>query len=113
MRTWALDLCHRVEGELDAGQLGEAVEEWLHGRMLLSGLSVIETLRERWAPSKGAFLELMLLFQCQMYVKLDRLVPGCQWHVLQIPGVLPPPVRDLILTKVVGPEAATAAEATS
>ncbi|MGW2748075.1 hypothetical protein [Streptomyces sp. NPDC001450] len=111
VREWALDLCRRVEGELEARQLGEAAEEWLHGRMLPCGLSVIETLRERRAPSKGAFSALMWLFQCQMYVKLDRLAPGCQWHVLQIPGVLPPPVRDLILTKVVGPEAATTAEA--
>ncbi|MEU0389144.1 hypothetical protein [Streptomyces chartreusis] len=107
VREWALDLCQRVERELDAGQLGEAVEEWLHGRLLPSGVSVTETLRDRrWAPSKGAFSALMLLFQCQMFVLLDGLVPGCQWHVLQIPRVLPPPVRDLILSKVVGPETA-------
>lgn len=49
-----MDLCQRVENEVEAGQLGEAVEEWLHGRMLASGLSVIETLREYWTPSKGA-----------------------------------------------------------
>lgn len=55
----------------------------------------------------------MLLFQCQMFVLLDGLVPGCQWHVLQIPRVLPPPVRDLILSKVVGPETAAAGEAIS
>ncbi|WP_369244472.1 hypothetical protein [Streptomyces sp. R41] len=112
VREWALDLCERVEGELDAGQLGEAVTQWVHGRQLLSGLSVIETLRDRrWSPSKGAFSALMLLFQCQMFVMLDSLVPGCQWHVLQIPAVVPPPVRDLILSKVVGPEAAAAGEA--
>ncbi|MFJ3419604.1 hypothetical protein ACIPN8_25020 [Streptomyces sp. NPDC086082] len=106
VREWALDLCDRVEGELNAGRLGEAVTQWMHGRQLLSGLSVIETLRERrWSPSKGALSALMLLFQCQMFVVLDSLVPGCQWHVLQIPGVVPPPVRDLILDKV-RPEAA-------
>ncbi|MEU8812575.1 hypothetical protein ACN6K5_001571 [Streptomyces violaceoruber] len=114
VRGWALDLCQRAERELDAGQLGEAVEEWLHGRLLPSGVSVTETLRDRrWAPSKGAFSALMLLFQCQMFVLLDGLVPGCQWHVLQIPRVLPPPVRDLILSKVVGPEASAAGEAMS
>lgn len=42
-----------------------------------------------------------------------ELVPGFQWHVLQIPRVLPPPVRDLILSKVVGPEAAAAGETIS
>jgi hypothetical protein len=75
VRDWALDLCQRVEGELDAEQVGEAVMEWLHGRQLLSGLSVIETLRDRrYPPSKGAFSALMLLFQCQMFVMLDSLV---------------------------------------
>ncbi|MGQ4465309.1 hypothetical protein ACN6LC_004710 [Streptomyces violaceoruber] len=114
VREWALDLCQRVERELDAGQLGEAVEEWLHGRLLPAGVSVTETLRDRrWAPSKGAFSALMLLFQCQMFVLLDGLEPGCQWHVLQIPRVLPPPVRDLILSKVVGPETAAAGEGIS
>ncbi|MGN9763459.1 hypothetical protein ACTMVF_42005 [Streptomyces sp. SD31] len=63
VREWALDLCQRVERQLDAGQLGEAVEEWLHGRLLPSGVSVTETLRDRrWAPSKGVFSALMLLF---------------------------------------------------
>ncbi|MGW0345932.1 hypothetical protein ACWDX8_04875 [Streptomyces anthocyanicus] len=114
VREWALDLCQRVERELDAGQLGEAVEEWLHGRLLPSGVSVTETLRaRRWPPSKGAFSALMLLFQCQMFVLLDGLVPGCQWHVLKIPRVLPPPVRDLILSKMVGPDASAAGEASS
>ncbi|MEU6885655.1 hypothetical protein ABZ918_10660 [Streptomyces viridosporus] len=114
VREWALDLCQRVEGELDAGQVGEAVEEWLHGRLLPSGVFVTETLRDRrWTPSKGAFSALTLLFQCQMFALLDGLVPGCQWHVLQNPRVLPPPVRDLILSKVVSPEAAAAGEAIS
>ncbi|GGJ63185.1 hypothetical protein [Streptomyces brasiliensis] len=109
VREWALDLCQRVEGELDTGQIGEAVTEWLHGRQLRSGISVIETLRDRrWSPSKGALSALMLLFQCQMFTLLDSLVPGCQWHVLQIPGVVPPPIYDLILGKVVGPEAGAA-----
>ncbi|MEV7862984.1 hypothetical protein AB0O86_30300 [Streptomyces hirsutus] len=104
VREWALDLCERVEGELDAGQLGEAVEEWLHGRQLLSGLSVIETLRDRrWSPLKGALSALTLLFQRTMFEVIDGLVPGCQWHVLEMPGVLPPPVRALILTKAASP----------
>ncbi|MFJ9729699.1 hypothetical protein ACIRP3_44010 [Streptomyces sp. NPDC101209] len=113
VREWALDLCRRVEDELEAGQLGEAIEEWLHGRMLASGLSVIETLREHGTPSKAATSALVWLFQCQMYLKLDSLLPGCQWHLLQIPGVLPPPARDLILSKIIEPGAAIAPHATS
>ncbi|WP_405956905.1 hypothetical protein [Streptomyces phaeochromogenes] len=63
--------------ELEAGQVGEAVMEWLHGRQLLFGLSVIETLRDRrYPPSKGAVSALMLLFQCQMLVMLDGLGAG-------------------------------------
>ncbi|WP_367132971.1 MULTISPECIES: hypothetical protein [Streptomyces] len=109
-REWALDLCQRVEGELAAGQVGAAVEEWLHGRQLLSGLSVIETLRDRrCSPSKGALSALLLLFQCQILVMLDELVPGCQWQLLRLPGVLPPPIRDLVLSKV-GPETVVAGE---
>ncbi|MFF2123846.1 hypothetical protein ACFVW1_00300 [Streptomyces olivochromogenes] len=87
VREWALDLCERVEGELNAGQFGEAVTEWLHGRQLMSGLFVLETLCERhWSPSSGARSALNLLFQCQMFAALDALVPGCQWNVLEIPG---------------------------
>ncbi|WP_406369708.1 hypothetical protein OG788_07835 [Streptomyces sp. NBC_00647] len=101
VREWALDLCERVEAELDAGQPAEAVTMWLTGRGLPSGVSVLETLRERrWTPSGAALSTLLLLFQCQMYVVLDGLVPGCQWPVLEMPGVLAPPVRDLILTAV-------------
>ncbi|MFF3710298.1 hypothetical protein [Streptomyces phaeochromogenes] len=114
VREWALDLCRRVEGELAAGQLGTAVEEWLQGRQLMSGLSVIATLREpRWTPSRGAFSALMWLFQCQTFAMLDSLLPGCQWHLLTIPGFAPAPVRDLILSKVVGPGTASPAETTA
>ncbi|WP_327731352.1 hypothetical protein OG250_42615 [Streptomyces sp. NBC_00487] len=45
-----------------------------------------------------------------MVAVLDGLVPGCQWPVLEMPGVLPPPVRDLIM-KVVRPETTLAEEA--
>ncbi|MEV4741620.1 hypothetical protein [Streptomyces sp. NPDC049555] len=104
VREWALDLCERVEAELNAGELGEAVTEWLHGRLLLSGLSVLEVLRDRrWSPSKGALSTLGFLLQRTMLATIGTLVPGCQWHVLEMPGVLPPPVRDFLLTKGVGP----------
>ncbi|MFE2263590.1 hypothetical protein [Streptomyces griseosporeus] len=100
VRAWALDLCERVESELDAGQLAEAALEWLCGRHLMSGLSVIETLRDRrWSPSKGALSALTLLFLCDRLAVIDGLVPDCQWHVLEMPGVLPPPVRKLIMGK--------------
>ncbi|MEY2245987.1 hypothetical protein AB8A21_24175 [Streptomyces sp. BF23-18] len=101
VREWALAFCDRVEAELDAGEAGEAVTEWLLSRGLPSGLSLLETLRDRRnSPSSTALSTLLLLHQCQKYAELDELVPGCQWEVLQLPGVLPPPVRDLILTTV-------------
>ncbi|MEU8789756.1 hypothetical protein [Streptomyces sp. NPDC048643] len=98
VREWALDLCKRVEAELDDGQLGDAATLWLFGRGMPSGISVLETLRERrWSPSGAAVSTLVLLFQRQMYEKLDEQVPGCQWPVLEMEGVMAPPVRDLIL----------------
>ncbi|MFH0518451.1 hypothetical protein ACHBTE_14885 [Streptomyces sp. M41] len=101
VHEWALDLCRRVEDELASGEIGEAVSEWLHGRQLLSGLSVLEALRERrWAPSSHALSTLTLLFQRQVLALLDGAVPGCQWLVLEMPGVLPPPMRALILDGV-------------
>ncbi|WP_405467128.1 hypothetical protein [Streptomyces canus] len=101
VRQWALDLCDQVEAELDTGQPGEAVTLWLTGRGLPSGISVLQTLRERrWSPSSGAVSALVLLFQRQMFEALDGLVPGCQWSVLEMAGVMAPPVRDLILAAV-------------
>ncbi|MEV6537278.1 hypothetical protein AB0M86_48500 [Streptomyces sp. NPDC051639] len=99
VREWALNLCDQVEAELDDGRPGEAVTLWLVGRGMPSGISVLETLRERrWSPSSAAVSTLLLLFQRQMYEALDEQVPGCQWPVLNIAGVMAPPVRDLILT---------------
>jgi hypothetical protein len=100
-RHWALDLCQRVEAELDADRLGEATTQWVLGRQLLSGISVIDAVRDRVpSPTKTAFSALMLLFQRQALVMLDNLLPGCQWNLLEAPGVMPPPIRDLILSKV-------------
>lgn len=31
---------------------------------------------------------------------LDNLMPGCQWNLLAEPGVMPPPIRDLVLDKI-------------
>ncbi|WP_415940096.1 hypothetical protein [Streptomyces sp. 039-1] len=57
-----------------------------------SGISVLETLRERrWSPSSAAVSTLVLLFQRQMYEELDEQVPGCQWLVLEMEGVMAPP----------------------
>ncbi|MGW0827129.1 hypothetical protein [Streptomyces sp. NPDC002845] len=97
VRDWALDLCDRVEGELEAGQPGAAVDEWTCGRLLLSGVSVLEALRDRrWSPAKGAISALSLLQMRQGLSTLKELVPGCQWDVLELPGVLPPPARELL-----------------
>lgn len=99
VREWALDLCDRVEAELDEEQSGEAVTLWLTARGLPSGISVLETLRERrWPPSSAALSTLLLLFQRQQFQTADRLAPGCQWPVLEMAEVMAPPVRDLILT---------------
>jgi hypothetical protein len=97
VREWALDLCVRVEKELEAGQRAEAVAEWQISRYLGAGLAVLSTLRDRrWPPAQRALDTLILLCQLQEFRLLDRVVPGCQWHLLKSEGVMPPPVRDLL-----------------
>ncbi|WP_051779490.1 hypothetical protein [Streptomyces sp. NRRL S-241] len=97
VRQWALDLCGRVEEELAAGQLGEAAVEWMNGRYAMAGLAVLSTLKERdWPPTEHALDTLVLLYQLGEYRRLDRLVPGCQWHLLATDGLLPPPIRELL-----------------
>ncbi|WP_406739590.1 hypothetical protein OG365_41310 (plasmid) [Streptomyces sp. NBC_00853] len=95
VRQWALDLCGRVEEELAAGQLGEAALEWMNGRYAMAGLAVLSTLKERdWPPAQHALDTLVLLYQLGEFHQLDRLIPGCQWHLLATDGLLPPPVRE-------------------
>lgn len=97
VRRWALDLCGRVEEELAAGQLGEAAEEWMNGRYAMAGLTVLSTLKDRdWPPAQHALDALVLLYQLGEYRRLDRLVPGCQWHLLAAEGMMPPPTRELL-----------------
>ncbi|MFD3870284.1 hypothetical protein [Streptomyces sp. NPDC058623] len=97
VRQWVLDLCGRVEEELAAEQLGEAVGEWLNGRYAMAGLAVLSTLKDRdWPPAQHALDALVLLYQLGEYRRLDQLVPGCQWHLLATDGLMPPPTRELI-----------------
>ncbi|MEV7618022.1 hypothetical protein [Streptomyces sp. NPDC089799] len=97
VRQWALDLCGRVEEEIAAGQLGEAAVEWMNGRYAMAGLAVLSTLKERdRPPAQHALDALVLLYQLGEYRRLDRLVPGCQWHFLATEGLMPPPTRELL-----------------
>ncbi|MFC8176694.1 hypothetical protein [Streptomyces sp. NPDC057325] len=108
VRKWALDLCDRVEEELAAGHLGEAALEWMNGRYAMAGLAVISTLKERDRPPiQHALDALVLLYQLGEYRRLDRLVPGCQWHLLATEGLLPPPVREQ-LQDLIGRDASLA-----
>ncbi|NUK50121.1 hypothetical protein HRW14_07380 [Streptomyces lunaelactis] len=97
VREWALDLCVRVESELDAGQRGEAVAEWQISRYLGAGMAILSTLRDRrWPPAQRALDTMLVLYQLHEFRLLDRILPGCQWHLLKSEGVMPPPVRDLL-----------------
>jgi hypothetical protein len=97
VREWALDLCVRVEKELDAGQRGEAVAEWQISRYLGAGMAIRSTLCDRrWAPAQRALDTLILLHELNEFRSLARLVPDGQWHLLKTEGVMPPPVRDLL-----------------
>ncbi|MGW7064947.1 hypothetical protein ACWGHM_41555 [Streptomyces sp. NPDC054904] len=108
VRQWALDLCDRVEEELTAGQLGEAALEWMNCRFATAGLAVITTLKDRdWPPTQHALDALSLLVQLQEVRRRDRLTPGCQWHILGVEGVMPPPIREL-LQDLISPNAPSA-----
>lgn len=112
VREWALDLCVRVESELEAGQRGEAVVEWQTRRSLGAGLALLSTLRDRrWPPAQRALDTMLVLYQLQAFRLLDRIVPGCQWHLLKKEGVMPPPVRDL-LQELIDQDSAAAEPAT-
>lgn len=96
VREWALDLCTRVEEELAAGRLGEAAGEWQNSRYAMAGLALLSTLKQRdWPPGQHA-LDALLLYQLGGFRRLDRLVPGCQWHLLGAEGMMPPPTRELL-----------------
>ncbi|WP_166663353.1 hypothetical protein [Streptomyces sp. KS 21] len=46
-------------------------------------------------------------YQLAAFRRLDRLVPGCQWHLLGAEGLLPPPIREF-LTDLISRNAAPA-----
>ncbi|GGT57326.1 hypothetical protein GCM10010271_71310 [Streptomyces kurssanovii] len=87
----------RVESELEAGQPGEAVAEWLISQYSGARQVVLSILRaRRWPPAARALDTLSLLRQLQAFRLLNRIVPDCQWHLLNSEGMMPPPVRDLL-----------------
>lgn len=89
-REWALDLCDRVETELAANELGDAAFEWLMGRAFVSGMVLMaEVGDQRWSLSDRARDSLMLLLMRQALRDLDEKVPGCQWELLESPGIMP------------------------
>ncbi|WP_174518351.1 hypothetical protein [Streptomyces vietnamensis] len=97
VRQWALDLCTRAEEELASGRLGEAAGEWQKCRYAVAGLVLLSTLKQReWPPAQQALDTLLLLYQLEDFQRLDHLVPGCQWHLLDAEGMMPPPTRELL-----------------
>ncbi|WP_053686849.1 hypothetical protein [Streptomyces sp. IGB124] len=97
VRQWALDLCGHVEEELATGHLGEAAVEWMSCRYATAGLAVLTTLKDRdWPLAKRARDALLLLSQLREVRRRDRLTPGMQWHLLDVEGLMPPPIRELL-----------------
>ncbi|MEY2233611.1 hypothetical protein [Streptomyces sp. BF23-19] len=67
----------------------------MSGRYAMAGLAVLSSLKERdRPPAQHALDTLVLLYQLGEFHQLDRLIPGCQWHLLATDGLLPPPVRE-------------------
>lgn len=91
-REWALDLCARVEAELEADELDGAAFEWLMSRTLTSGIVLMAEMSDRrWSPADRASTSVGLLLMRQAFRDLDEKVPGCQWELLDSPGVIMPP----------------------
>ena len=96
LQDWALGLCESVEAELNASQPGEAVIEWKQGRSLLSGLLLISALADRrWSPVDHARSALLILAMRTWLRTVAEQVPDAQWHLLDLPGMLPPPLKQL------------------
>ncbi|MEV5677948.1 hypothetical protein [Streptomyces sp. NPDC052179] len=92
-REWTLDLCARVEAELEAGELGDAALAWLMGRAFVSGLVLMAQVGDRhWSPTDRASDTLILLMMRRSLRDLDGKVPDCQWELLGSPAVMPGPL---------------------
>ncbi|MFZ4139108.1 hypothetical protein [Streptomyces koyangensis] len=92
-REWALDLCARVEAELEAGELGDAALAWLMSRTFVSGLVLMTQVGDlHWSPTDRASDSLILLTMRRSLRDLDGKVPDCQWELLGSPAVLPTPL---------------------
>ncbi|WP_432064500.1 hypothetical protein [Streptomyces sp. C10-9-1] len=92
-RDWALNLCARVEAELDAGELGDAALAWLMGRAFVSGLVLMAQVGDHhWSPTDRASDSLILLMMRRSLRDLDGKVPDCEWELLGSSAVLPAPL---------------------
>lgn len=92
-REWALDLCVRVEAEIEANVLDDAAYEWVMGRTLAPGMLLMADVSNRyWSPADQASTSVGLLMARQALRYLDEKVPGCQWELLESPAVMPPPL---------------------
>ncbi|MFE1749211.1 hypothetical protein ACFW88_01420 [Streptomyces anandii] len=89
-RDWAMDLCARVEAEIEANVLDDAAYEWVMGRALAPGMLLMADLSSRyWSPADQASASVGLLMVRQALRNLDEKVPGCQWELLESPAVFP------------------------
>ncbi|MEV8129482.1 hypothetical protein AB0P07_36645 [Streptomyces sp. NPDC085944] len=92
-REWAIDLCVRVEAEIEANLLDDAAYEWMMGRTLGMGMLLMADVSKRhWSPADQASTAVGLLMMQQGFRYLDEKVPGCQWELLEFPAVMPPPL---------------------
>jgi hypothetical protein len=90
MRQWATRLCDAVEGEIEAGQPGNAIREWWFGAFGVSRPLLSIALRDRQArPADTAMTALVLIFVRKMIRLLRRLIPDGQFELLAHPTVIP------------------------
>ncbi|MFJ6011303.1 hypothetical protein [Streptomyces sp. NPDC092952] len=92
-REWAVDLCTRVEAEIEANVLDDAAYTWLMSRTLAPGMLLMVDVNNRhWSPATQASTAVSLLMCRQALRDLAEKVPDCQWGLLEFPFVMPPPL---------------------
>ncbi|MFD9701281.1 hypothetical protein [Lentzea sp. NPDC059081] len=87
--AWAIDLCERVEHELEVGTPSAAVEEWLWTSWGLGRSWLVSAIRDKNRPVDIAITTLMLIFTRDMVRWLRQNVADGRFDLLSHPIGLP------------------------
>lgn len=90
-------MCAAVEAELDSGQLGEAMLDWMRASLLAGRVLMMTVIRpSRRTPSERARTAVELLTLRDMLQHVQELFPTGSWELLGNTALVPEPLRRLI-----------------